>query len=211
MPQGYAIDEFRDEGIMFEGGHAPLDITAASITSYGPGFIALMEKYTRSIGFGFMVQDTSRGRVRLGATGEPLITYWVNSRDVSRMQRGHAIMARVYFAGGAKEVHPTVFGWEKMTSLADVDAFERASLSARHVDLTAYHPLGTCRMGHDPLTSVVDTTHETHDVHNLFICDGSTVAGSLGVNPQATIMAMALRASEFIERRVEKLHASLAA
>jgi choline dehydrogenase-like flavoprotein len=66
-------------------------------------------------------------------------------------------------------------------------------------------------MGRDPFTSVVDPTHETHDIHNLFITDGSSVPGSLGVNPQMTIMAMATRAAEFVSRRLERLHARAAA
>ncbi len=36
------------------------------------------------------------------------------------------------------------------------------------------HLLGTCRMGNDPATSVVDKYHRAHDVSNLFICDGSS-------------------------------------
>jgi choline dehydrogenase-like flavoprotein len=53
-------------------------------------------------------------------------------------------------------------------------------------------------MGKDPKTSVVDTNHQTHDVRGLYIVDGSTVPGPLGVNPQLTIMAMATRAAEKI-------------
>jgi choline dehydrogenase-like flavoprotein len=45
---------------------------------------------------------------------------------------------------------------------------------------------------------VVDARHETHDVGGLYIVDGSTVPGPLGVNPQITIMAMATRAAEKI-------------
>lgn len=202
VPQGYSIDEFHEEGILFEGGHVPLDLTASQLTQFGPAYTALVERYNRSLGFGFLVKDTSRGRVRVGKDGGPRVTYWLNDRDLSRIQRAFAILARVFFASGAKEVLPSVSGFQRLSSEADVDRFERARLSARQVDITAYHPLGTCRMGRDPLSSVVDTTHETHDIHNLFICDGSAVPSSLGVNPQMTIMAMAMRAADFIGRRL---------
>ena len=40
------------------------------------------------------------------------------------------------------------------------------------------HLLGTCRMGNDPKTSVVDKFHRAHDVPNLFIVDGSSFVTS---------------------------------
>lgn len=63
---------------------------------------------------------------------------------------------------------------------------------------TGAHLLGTCRMGDDPATSVVDKYHRSHDVPNLFICDGSSMVTSGRGQPTMTIMALAFRASEHI-------------
>ena len=60
------------------------------------------------------------------------------------------------------------------------------------------HLLGTCRMGKDPRTSVIDIDHRTHDVRNLFICDGSSMVTSGRGQPTMTIMALAFRAGERI-------------
>jgi len=60
------------------------------------------------------------------------------------------------------------------------------------------HLLGTCRMGDDPATSVVDRYHRTHDVPNLFLCDGSSLVTSGRGQPTMTIMALAFRAAEHI-------------
>jgi len=59
---------------------------------------------------------------------------------------------------------------------------------------SGWHLLGTARMGDDPGTSVVDQFGRAHDVPNLVIIDGSVFVTSTGVNPTATIMAIALRA-----------------
>jgi choline dehydrogenase-like flavoprotein len=60
------------------------------------------------------------------------------------------------------------------------------------------HLLGTCRMGDDPATSVVDRYHRSHDIPNLFICDGSSFVTSGRGQPTMTIMALAFRAAEHI-------------
>ena len=65
-----------------------------------------------------------------------------------------------------------------------------------------YHLLGACRMGNDPNTSVVDKYHRTHDVSNLFLCDGSSmVTGGRG-QPTETIQALAYRAVDHIAQFV---------
>jgi choline dehydrogenase-like flavoprotein len=68
----------------------------------------------------------------------------------------------------------------------------------------AVHLLGTCRMGNDPRTSVVDRYHRTHDVRNLFICDGSSMVTSTRGQPTETISALAFRAGEHIARSAER-------
>ena len=64
----------------------------------------------------------------------------------------------------------------------------------------AMHLLGTCRMGNDPATSVVDKYHRSHDVPNLFLCDGSSLVTSGRGQPTMTIQALAFRAGEHIAR-----------
>jgi choline dehydrogenase-like flavoprotein len=60
------------------------------------------------------------------------------------------------------------------------------------------HLLGTCRMGNDAQHSVVDRFHRSHEVPNLFICDGSSMVTSGRGQPTMTIMALAFRAGEHI-------------
>jgi choline dehydrogenase-like flavoprotein len=58
------------------------------------------------------------------------------------------------------------------------------------------HQAGTCRMGDDPKTSVVDKYCRVHDVENLFVVDGSVHVTNGGFNPALTIMAIAYYASD---------------
>ncbi|PWA11842.1 GMC family oxidoreductase [Pueribacillus theae] len=70
-----------------------------------------------------------------------------------------------------------------------------------------WHLLGTARMGKDPETSVVNEWCQSHDVPNLYIIDGSVFVTSAGVNPTATICAIALRAVDHMiqERRNQEV------
>jgi choline dehydrogenase-like flavoprotein len=62
------------------------------------------------------------------------------------------------------------------------------------------HQAGTCRMGNDPKTSVVNTACQVHDVDNLFVVDASVHPNNGGFNPVLTIMANAYRVSDGMKR-----------
>ena len=62
------------------------------------------------------------------------------------------------------------------------------------------HQAGTCRMGNDPKTSVVDKYCRVHDVENLYVVDGSVHVTNGGFNPVLTIMALGYYASEQMVR-----------
>lgn len=201
IPQGYAIEEFHDQGLLFEGATTPMEIALAAAPFVGKKLIELAESWEHVAMFGFMVEDSSRGRVRT-FRGRSVITYMVNDMDVARLKRGVEILARVFLAAGAERFYPPVHGFDEMRSEADLQRFRRAKIHAREFELSAFHPLGTARMGMDPRRSVVSPSHESHDVANLYIVDGSAVPSSLAVNPQITIMAMATRAAERIDARL---------
>jgi choline dehydrogenase-like flavoprotein len=61
----------------------------------------------------------------------------------------------------------------------------------RAYSLVISHLFGTCRMGSDPLTSVVRPDFRHHEVDHLYIADASVFPTNLGVNPQVSIMTMA--------------------
>ncbi|MBV9084551.1 MAG: GMC family oxidoreductase [Acidobacteriaceae bacterium] len=60
------------------------------------------------------------------------------------------------------------------------------------------HLVGAARMGNDPATSVVDKYGRTHDVSNLFICDGSVTPTQGSANPGLTIQCLAARTADYL-------------
>lgn len=67
-----------------------------------------------------------------------------------------------------------------------------------------HHLLGTCRMGEDPATSVVGSDCRSHDIPNLWICDGSVFPTAGAVNPSLTIEAIATRTARLILADAER-------
>jgi choline dehydrogenase-like flavoprotein len=91
-----------------------------------------------------------------------------------------------------------VFLRTRMMELLDAtDAKQKWANPVEEQDF-AYHLLGTCRMGNDPKTSVINADHRTHDIKNLFLCDGSSLVSSGRGQPTMTIQALAYRAADRI-------------
>jgi choline dehydrogenase-like flavoprotein len=66
------------------------------------------------------------------------------------------------------------------------------------------HELGACRMGSNPKTSVLNRFNQSHDVRNLFVMDGSSFVSGGSQNPTLTILALAMRASEYLAEEMRK-------
>ena len=66
------------------------------------------------------------------------------------------------------------------------------------------HEVGTVRMGEDPETSALNSFCQTHDVENLFVCDGGSFVGNPDKNPTLTINALAWRASEYLAEELRR-------
>ncbi len=105
---------------------------------------------------------------------------------------------RVTYKDHADDLKNAEFLVSKATDIAKASGALKTWSDPVQPQTQAVHLLGTCRMGNDPRTSVVDKYHRAHDVPNLFICDGSSLVTSTRGQPTATISALAFRAGEHI-------------
>jgi choline dehydrogenase-like flavoprotein len=101
--------------------------------------------------------------------------------------------------------HPDDFATAKFLQDRALEIMQAAGAqktwrAGKRVSRGSVHLLGTCRMGNDPGSSVVDKYHRAHDVRNLFICDGSSFVTSGRGQPTETIQALAFRAADHIGR-----------
>ncbi len=69
---------------------------------------------------------------------------------------------------------------------------------------TIIHEVGTVRMGNDPHTSAVNGFGQSHEVKNLFVCDGGIFVSSPDKNPTLTINALSWRNSDYLAEEMRK-------
>jgi choline dehydrogenase-like flavoprotein len=85
------------------------------------------------------------------------------------------------------------FGKNKTMEVMSAAGAEEVVQEARYA-----HLVGAARMGKDPATSVVDGFGRTHDIPNLFVCDGSILPTQGSANPGLTIQALAARTADYL-------------
>ena len=193
VPQSYYIDEFADEGIMFEGAAGPPDYAAMSFPFSREKHRQIMLDYRQVSQFGLMVSDTSRGFVRERA-GRPEMRYDLNREDAATFKRGIELLCELYWEAGAKVIYPPVEGLGELHG-GDLEPLRRHPMRPHDLILLAFHPLGTARADARAGHGVVDADLKLHGVEGLYVADGGVVPSSIGVNPQITIMALATRAA----------------
>jgi choline dehydrogenase-like flavoprotein len=67
------------------------------------------------------------------------------------------------------------------------------------------HLVGAARMGDDPAQSVVDRFGRSHDIPNLFVCDGSIMPTQGSANPGLTTFALAARTADYLITQGERI------
>jgi hypothetical protein len=153
--------------------------------TWGPAYKAQLARYpymmaatTHSTSLPLETNTITLDPVLVDAWGRPGIrmTYMDHPDDLSTMRFLQARAVEIMDAAGAERILPVPVMPSSITA----------------------HMLGTCRMGNDPETSVVDRDHRAHDVPNLFICDGSSLVTSGRGQPTMTIQALAFRAADRI-------------
>ncbi|MCG8312480.1 MAG: GMC family oxidoreductase N-terminal domain-containing protein [Pseudomonadales bacterium] len=206
IPQGYGISDWADQGIMFEGGTPPFVAHGILNPMTGHDFVDFTESYQNTAYFGFMIKDSSRGKVRQGLHPDvPLITYNMNKADFRQFLKATRMLAKIHLKAGAEYVHlGGLAKYPKIYTEAMVDTVIESGLKPRHFTMSAYHPLGTCRIAPNPGNGVCDMDHQVFGVEGLTVMDGSSVPSSLGANPQVTIMALATRAARRLADRINR-------
>jgi choline dehydrogenase-like flavoprotein len=191
VSQSLAIDEFFEEGFLFEATFLPMSIGLSS--SYIARISEITGLWDRTAVLGVMLSDEdSKGSVRVLAD-KPVILYRLGKRDLQKAQKALLEGCKILLSAGAKKVITPAYNFPIITKLEDI-----GKIVPNGFVWSAYHPQGTCRMSGDPFRGVVDSYGKAHDFDNLYIADASIFPTSVKVNPMLSIMGFAMRTAERI-------------
>lgn len=141
------------------------------------------------------VRGTGRGNVRPSTLdgGSPILRYDLSDEDVMNLSKGLARLSTLLLAGGAQEVFPTVHGIPAIRSEVDAIRWLDERLPRSALSLTTVHAFSSCPIGEREGRCAADSFGKVHRFDNLYVNDASVLPDSPGVNPQATVMAIARR------------------
>ena len=191
--QGWQCVEFADRGFLLAPGNVPLALATVAFESFGAELAERMRGYRHLAMGGVLVEDSAEGSIRVGPLGLPRVRYDVTDVDQDRFIEAVGRMAELHFAAGAVEVYTPFHTFPVVATPDDIARLRTARPRVRDTEYFTAHIMGTCRMHAAPGAGVVDPDGAVRDVPGLYLADASVLPSPVGVNPQVTIMALALR------------------
>lgn len=189
VPQGLGYQPPELPRIVLEGIHTPTSALAPLLAAAGQQARRWRENPDHLASFGLMLRDRTTGSVRM-AGQQPLLRYRPNAQDTRDLVEGIRLAGQTWLAAGARSVLLPIVGADpEVRDLAGIDRVCRPDVSAGQLYACGFHPQGTAGIGR-----VVDA--DLRLTPRISICDASVLPDSPGVNPQLTIVALALRLAD---------------
>ena len=136
------------------------------------------------IGAGLEMEPSPQNRVTLDSElkdyfGNPVANLYLSEseRDIKTRERARQLILKIYGMLNAQNVTESESNW-------------------------AHHHMGTCRMGEDPRTSVVDANLRVHGTRNLFVAGSAVFVTSGCAGPTVTLTALSHRLAEHIHSQL---------
>jgi choline dehydrogenase-like flavoprotein len=197
VPQSLGVFGQNHDDYILEGYTLPADSLPPAFHCYGDDLKEVMNNLSGFTNFAAMLKDHTEGRLHLTKWGV-LPEYFINPYTQKVLKRAAIDLGQIFFKAGAKYIYAPIRGREKMDKVQFEQHFINDYISAHRYTLSAHHPLGTCRMSGHSRSGALDSECRLRGVKNLFVSDGSSIPGPLGVNPQITIMSNSLRVANII-------------
>jgi len=203
--QAWQCVEFEHEGILMAPGLIPLAFQSVAFNDFGPRLAQRMRDHEYIATGGILVDDHAAGRIQVMPFGIPLVRYDVTDEDQRRFVLGASYLATLFFEAGAREVYTPFHHFPRLRTPDDIPRLKAAMPKVQDTEYFTAHLMGTCRMHADSRQGALSPDGQVWDHPGLYVADAASMPGTIGVNPQVTIMAIArhigLRLGERLRRR----------
>jgi choline dehydrogenase-like flavoprotein len=157
----------------------------------------LLRDYAHYCMYYAMIKPDGIGRIwSAPGLADPVVTYRLTDRDWRRLQSGVADLAHALFAAGAEGIMPSVRGHPGWRAPEEIGNGLHSARPRSGMALFTIHLFGSCAIGEAPDIFATDSYGRVRGTENVFVGDASLLPGAPGVNPQATVMALAFRTAD---------------
>lgn len=199
--QSAEISHFASEGFKIETLNLPPEILAVRMPGVGRSLMENFARMDRIALSAIPIKARAQGTIRTNRRGGIDARYVPTADDVHIALQGLRRTAEAYFAAGARAVYPGVHGLpQEITNPSNLGKLTETTVPPQSLSWVMTHLMGTCRMGGDASSSATDILGQVHGAPGVHVIDSSLFPTNLGVNPQHTIMAVAMHLTRRIAR-----------
>ena len=195
------VKEFAPE-ISFGGSASHPGLVALALTDNWKDFGHAITAWPELVIYYAAITSQGRGWVQaVPGLRDPIVTYRLTKRDRDLLGRGLARLALVMLEAGALEVYPSFHDAPVVRNRRDL-ATMTSTFAATRASVMTVHLCSTVPMGEDRRRCATNSFGKVHDIDNVYVNDASLLPDAPGVNPQASVMAIAIRnARRFADER----------
>lgn len=188
----HQVKEFAPH-LSFGGSASNPGLIALSLLDQWSDFKRAVTEWERMSVYYAAITSEGRGRVTsVPRMKDPIVTYRLTHRDRELLRSGLARLTLLMLEAGAEEVFPSFKGAPSVRTRRDVATMQRAFRASKATVMTV-HLCSTVPMGELTEQCGADSFGRVHGQRNIHVNDASLLPTAPGVNPQASVMAFAIR------------------
>lgn len=188
----HQVKEFAP-GLSFGGSASGPGLVALSMSDNWHSFGSASDDWQRVAVYYAAITSEGRGRVvSVPGARDPFVTYRLTGRDRQLLSSGLSRLSHLLLGAGAEEIYPGYRDAPIIRGSRDLaDMYDRFSVNRATV--MTVHLCSTVPMGEDDRRCAADSSGLVYGTANVFVNDASLLPDAPGVNPQGSIMALAIR------------------
>lgn len=195
----HQVKEFAPD-LSFGGSASHSGLVALALSDEWRTFAPAVEQWRRMSIYYAAITSEGRGWVQaLPGFRDPLVTYRLSQRDRHLLRSGLARLALLMLEAGAVEVYPAFRGAPVVRERKDLATMQER-FAATKASVMTVHLCSTVPLGEHGSRCGADSFGQVGGSERIFVNDASLLPTAPGVNPQATVMAFAIRnARRFVD------------